>query len=101
MMQYVDKAILSEINTHIEDSCQVKSKEAMREYLENLRDVSSDKMAVNQRDMDSMVCEWRSHNFFYKFHVFRNRTKDVDLELKQPWWREWFCRLVSFFYFWD
>ena len=48
-----------------------------------------------------MVCEWRSHNFFYKFHVFRSRTKDVDLELKQTWWREVFCRVVSWFYFWD
>ena len=100
-MQYVDKAILSEINTHIEDSCLVKSKEAMRAYLENLREKASDDMAVKQRDLNSMVCEWRSHNFFYKYHVFRSRTKDVDLERKQTWYRELFCRVVSFFYFWD
>ena len=29
------------------------------------------------------------------------RTKDADLELKQTWWREVFCRVVSWFYFWD
>ena len=94
-------AIVTPTNTHIADSCLVTSKEDMRAYLQELRDVSSTEMAVNQRDMESQVREWRSHNFFYKFHVFRSRTKDVDLELKQTWWRELFCRVVSFFYFWD
>jgi hypothetical protein len=88
-------------NTHIVDSCLVTSKEDIRAYLQKLRDASSPEMAVNQRDMESQVREWRSHNFFYKFHVFRSRTKDVDLELKQSWYRELFCRVVSFFYFWD
>ena len=88
-------------NTHIVDSCLVKSKEDIRAYLQKLRDASSPEMAVNQRDMESQVREWRSHNFFYKFHVFRSRTKDVDLELRQSWYRELFCRMVSFFYFWD
>ena len=88
-------------NTHIVDSCLVTSKEDIRAYLQKLRDASSPEMAVNQRDMESQVREWRSHNFFYKFHVFRSRTKDVDLELKQNWLRELFCRVVSFFYFWD
>ena len=88
-------------NTHIVDSCLVTSKEDIRAYLQELRDASASEMAVNQRDMESQVREWRSHNFFYKFHVFRSRTKDVDLELKQNWLRELFCRVVSFFYFLD
>ena len=94
-------AITTPTNTHIEDSCLVTSKEDMRAYLQELRDASAPEMAVNQRDMESQIREWRSHNFFYKFHVFRSRTKDVDLELKQTWLRELFCRVVSFFYFWD
>ena len=94
-------ATVTETNTHIVDSCLVKSKADMRAYLETLREAVAPEMAVNQRDVESQVREWRSHNLFYNFHVFRSRTKDVDLELKQPWWREWFCRVVSFFYFWD
>jgi Tfp pilus assembly protein PilP len=97
----IDNAIVTPTNTHILDSCKVKSKEDMRQYLQAVRDEASPEMAVCQRDLESMVREWRSHNLFYNFHVFRSRTKDVDLELKQPWWREWFCRAVSFFYFWD
>lgn len=95
-----ENAITTPTNTHIVDSCLVKSKEEMRGYLQSLRDASDGNQAVNKRDLESMVREWRSHNFFYGLHVFRSRTKDVDLELEQPWWREWFCRVVSFFYFW-
>jgi hypothetical protein len=94
-------AIVSPTNTHILDSCLVKSKEDMRVYLHRLRDGVPGEMAVNQRDIESQVHEWRAHNFFFKLHVFRSRTRDVDLELKQPWYRELFCRVVSFFYFWD
>ena len=94
-------AIVSPTNTHILDSCLVKSKDDMRAYLRRLRDGVPEEMAVNQRDIESQVHEWRAHNFFYDLHVFRSRTRDVDLELKQAWYRELFCRVVSFFYFWD
>ena len=94
-------AITTPTNTHIVDSCQVNTKADMRRFLAQLREERADDMAVSRRDLESQVREWRAHNFFYKLHVFRSRTKDVDLELRQPWWRELFCRVVSFFYFWD
>ena len=95
-----NNVIISPTNTHILNSYLVRSKEAMRAFLKNLRDTVSPEMAVNQRDIESQVREWRSHNLFYFLHVFRSRTKDVDLELTQTWYRELFCRVVSFFYFW-
>lgn len=94
-------ATVTPSNTHINDSCLIRSKEDMRGYLRDLREVSQPDMSVNQRDLESQVREWRSHNFFYRLHVFRSRTKDVDLELKQSWWREMICRVVDFVYFWD
>lgn len=96
----VSNAITTPTNTHILDSASVKSKENMREFLLKVRAQSAPDMAVCRRDLESMVREWRSHNLFYQLHVFRSRTKDVDLELCQSWCRELFCRVVSFFYFW-
>lgn len=87
-------------NTHIYDSYLIRSKAAIRAYLQALREQASPEMAVNQRDLESQVREWRSHNLFYRLHIFRSRTKDVDLELNQSWFRELFCRVVDFFYFW-
>lgn len=100
-MMDTSSAIPTKTNTKILDSCIVRSKRAMREYLQELCESVPPEMAVRQRDIESQVREWRSHNFFYRMHVFRSRTKDVDLELKQAWYRELFCRMVSFFYFWD
>ena len=99
MNKDINDASLSPTNTHILDSYKVRTKKEMREYLQRLRDLTIDN-AVNRRDMESMVREWRSHNFFYWLHVFRSRTRDVDLELNQSWIRELFCRVVDFFYFW-
>lgn len=99
-MMDLSKAIATATNTHIVDSCQIKGKDDIRAYLQSLREQSSPEMAVCQRDMESMVREWRSHNFFYFLHIFRSRTRDVDLELNQSWPRELFCRVVDFFYFW-
>ena len=96
----VANAITTPTNTHIIDSASVDSKEDMRLFLQKVRDRSTPEMAVCRRDLESMVREWRSHNFFYMLHVFRSRTKDVDLELCQTWYRELFCRVVSFLYFW-
>lgn len=96
----IANAILTTTNTHILDSALVESKDEMRDYLQKVRDQASPDMAVCLRDLESMVREWRSHNFFYRLHIFRRRTKDVDLELQQAWYRELFCWMVSFFYFW-
>ena len=98
-MKPLHDAQLSATNTHSLDSYVVKTKAEMRDYLQRLRDMATEN-AVNQRDMESMVREWRSHNFFYWLHVFRSRTRDVDLELKQSKLRELFCRVVDFIYFW-
>ena len=96
----INNATTTPTNTHILDSYLIRSKEAIRAYLQGLREQSTPEMAVNQRDLESMVREWRSHNFFYMIHVFRSRTKDVDLELHQTWIRELFCHVVNLFYFW-
>ena len=94
----IENAITSKANTRILDSCMVKSKVEMREFLEKLREQNPSEMAVCQRDMESMIREWRSHNLFYSLYVFRSRTHDVDLELRQTWYREWFCYMVSYIY---
>lgn len=96
----MDRITLTRENTHIIDSHLIRGKAEMRAFLEEIRKQCDPDMAVAVRSITSQVCEWRSHNFFYYLHVFRSRTKDVDMERHQSWWREVFCRVVSFFYFW-
>ena len=95
-----DRVRLTEENTHITESYRIRSREEMRAFLQAIREKCDPNMAIVHRSLSSLVSEWRAHNLFYYLHVFRSRTKDVDLERQQPWWRECFCRVVSFFYFW-
>ena len=96
-----DRIKLTHDNTHIMDSYLIRGKKEMLSFLTAVREQCDPDMAVAVRSLKSLFCEWRSHNLFYFLHVFRSRTKDVDLERQQSWWREVFCRVVSFFYFWD
>lgn len=99
-MPMEDQVKLTSENTHIYDSYLIRSKKEMRVFILKLREQCDPDMAITQRTLNSLVAEWRSHNLFYYLHVFRSRTKDVDLERCQSWWREVFCRVISFFYFW-
>ncbi len=96
-----ERVILKRDGTHINDSAFIRSRKDIRNFLIALREQCDPGMAVAERDLDSQVREWRVHNFFYYLHVFRSRTKDVDLELRQTWYRELFCRVFDIFYFWD
>ena len=96
-----ERVTLRDFNTHINDSVLIKTKKDIRDFLLELRKDCDPDMAVVVRDLESQVREWRVHNFFYFLHVFRSRTKDVDLERHQAWWRELFCRVFDFVYFWD
>ena len=96
-----DRVTLSRENTHILDSAFIRSRKDIRDFLIAIREQCEPGMAVAVRDLESQIREWRVHNFFYYLHVFRSRTKDVDLELHQSLIRETFCRVFDFFYFWD
>ena len=46
-----------------------------------------------KRSIKSYVREWRAHNRLYALGIFRSRTKDVDLNVNEKWYR----RLGYFF----
>ena len=48
-----ENAILTETSTHILNSFLVKTKAEMRAFLEDLRAMMPEQMAVNQRDLES------------------------------------------------
>jgi hypothetical protein len=54
-MMDTSNAIPTVTNTKILDSCIVKSKSAMRDYLQELRESVPPEMAVCQRDIESQV----------------------------------------------
>lgn len=51
------------------------------------------------RSLSGMIEEWRCHNLFYKLGIYKNRTKDCDLEYPQKWYYKIAYFLMSPFYF--
>ena len=70
-------------NIHIIDSWRVPKSQ----FRQNLNEawIHYSDCQVFTRSITSMVREWTVHNFLYRCHIARERTKDTDLNVPQAW----------------
>ena len=73
-------------NTCIYDSYRIKRVSDMRGVLLRTQGLVSEDMAIYKRSINSMIREWRVHNLLYSLGIQKDRTKDVDLNINQPWY---------------
>lgn len=79
--------------TRIPNSYRIKSIRDM-EYIINRSREAVNKtpafhtFAINKRTTAGMIIEWRAHNFLYALHYKRIRTRTVDLDINEPWYRK-------------
>lgn len=87
----IDTIIYTKDNTHIENSYKVETRKRIREnciWIVEKRKA----MKYPTRSLNSYVNEWKGHNNLYKLGLFKDHTKDVDLEEPQSilwriiWW---------------
>lgn len=83
---FILKAHASEYNTTIFGSHQVKSRTDMKSVINYIRDNVSNVCSIHKRSISSMIHEWRVHNLLYSLGILRDRVKDVDLNIGQPWY---------------
>lgn len=84
------KMIYNGISYYISDNCvsvrdsyKVTDDEVKLDFLIH---VCSEKPDLeSHRSKESMLEEWKAHNILYQKHLFRSRTKDVDIEYNQKW----------------
>ena len=74
------------------DSYLLDAKQDIKTVLGDIKADSRCPKEVLSRSNTSLYREWKAHNRLYKWHLFRNRTKDVNLGY-EPWYR----RLCYFF----
>ena len=84
------KMLYSTSDLVIIDSYQIHNIKKMREILIEALDKAEDYMT--DRNINSLINEWITHNIFYKLHLFRGKTKDCNLESKQK-------TILKIFYF--
>ncbi len=71
-------------NIRIVDSYKIKKKQDMIEILMNFKSQTNFK---SKRTIKSWIKEWKSHNLMYKLNLFKNHTKDCDLEENEKLYR--------------
>ena len=92
--------MLSEDNTHIDNSYIIKHSKEMKDFLIKLRELIPDKnYAIHKRSINSMLQEWKAHNILYALGISVDRTKDVDLDIYETWYRKTAYFILSLFYF--
>ena len=75
---------VSKSNIHIEDSYKVNRKDDMQIVLTDIRaNHSLGESDVLKRTDKSLIKEWCVHDVLYNLHLFREHTKDVDLNYPQ------------------
>ena len=89
----------SQDNTKIIDSYKVNNKWDMKFILYKIRDEVTKDKAIHNRYINSMVNEWGTHNLLYSLGIQKDRTRDVDLNINQPWYIKVGYFLLSHIYF--
>ncbi len=91
------EVLLNIYNTNIRDSYMITKRSEMKKFIEDLREEYSDEtLAIHKRSIYSMVNEWRTHNLLYRLGIETERTKDVDLDVNQPFYNYMFYFLLGF-----
>ena len=73
----------SKDNTHVINSYMLTSRNGIKKEVEWIIQARNIRKYPVTRSVNSYVREWRGHNRLYKLGLFKNRTKDTDLEENQ------------------
>lgn len=94
--------ILSEDNTHIQNSYLIETRKDMMKVLQDCRDLIKpsdiNNYAIYKRDLNDMVNEWCVHNLLYKLNIAKTRTESVDLNYPIKWYMKFIYKLLSKLY---
>lgn len=95
------KVDLTNDNTTIFDSYRIKSPSDMKLTINEIKNFiknDDEEYAINKRSIIGMIHEWRTYNLLYSLGIFRNRTKDVDLNIEHKWYIKVMYFICSLFY---
>lgn len=84
---------VTENNIHITDSYAVPKKNFGR-ILSRIHNQHPE-CKVFERSTISLEHEWATHNALYDLGLWKDRTKDVDLNVPMPWYKEWAYFIVG------
>lgn len=79
------KYTVTDSNIHIVDSCDY-CKSAFEGALELIRDLYPDNQVLKRRKWWHIKLEWATHNAIHSLGLWKDRTKDVDINYPLKWY---------------
>lgn len=79
---------VSNDNIHITDSYKITDADDMYSVLDSIRFAHPNCRVFKKRGYESMIREWKSHNRLYRLGLWKEHTKDVDLNWPQKWYEK-------------
>lgn len=68
-----------EDDIQIVDSYKIVLKDEMIEIINQIKEKYPENPVIKNVSLNRMVREWQSHNLLYNLNLFREHTKDVDI----------------------
>lgn len=80
--------IITTNNIHIENSYKITKRKEMKKILLTIQSEYPNCKVFSKRSISGLILEWVAHNRLYKIGYKKDRTKDVDLDLNETWYRK-------------
>ena len=88
---------VSENNVNIKNSFKIKSKRDMYSIIKQIKCKYPENNITKVSDF-LLVQEWATHNLCYNLNIYRERTKDVDLDYNKKWYYKIAYGIIGFLY---
>lgn len=89
---------ISENNVTIYNSYRIKRKSLIKHIIKSFKQEYPNHN-VSKISTFLLVNEWATHNLFYNLGIYRNRTKDTDLNVGKKWYINIVYSIIGLFYF--
>jgi hypothetical protein len=85
-------------NINIKNSYKVRGRKNIKNVICMLKEKFPENN-INKQSTFLLTQEWAVHNLCYKLNIFRDRTKDVDLNYPKKWYIKFIYSILGFLYF--
>lgn len=92
------KISASKNNIHINNSYKINKRKDIKNVICMLKE-KYPKNNINKQSTFLLTQEWAVHNLCYSLNIFRDRTKDVDLNYPKKWYIKFIYSILGFLYF--
>lgn len=87
----------SKNNIHINNSFKIKGRKNIMCVIKQIKEIFPNHLVSSISD-SLLVNEWACHNMCYRLGIYKERTRDVDLDYGKPWYISMLYNIIGVFY---